>query len=183
MEYDLLGIIDKRVPLDPTQIKCIMKQILEGVCFLHSHNVMHRDIKAANILMNNKGEIKLADFGLARNTIDVTLLDATEGKSMLYTNPVVTLWYRAPELLLGSKKYTPAIDIWSVGCCFAELLNSKSLFNGGNEKKMMEQIFQKCGTPTLESWPEMMLYKHYKDIQSTIIYPHALTQQFKDNPK
>ena len=174
MESDLLGIIDQKVSLDPSQIKCIMKQILDGVCFLHSNCVMHRDIKGANILMNRKGDIKLADFGLARVMAD---------RYPNYTNPVVTLWYRAPELLLGSVLYTSAIDIWSVGCCFAELLNSQPLFNGAREGKMLEQIYQKCGSPNEETWPGVTTYKFFGDLGPKKSYSRTLLSQFKGNPK
>ena len=174
MEQDLLAIISKKLPLDVSQTKCILQQILEGVSFLHSHNVMHRDIKGANILMNHKGEIKLADFGLARLTLD---------RQRRYTNPVVTLWYRSPELLLGSSSYTSAIDVWSVGCCFAELLNFSPLFNGSSEAKTLEQIYQKCGSPTEELWPGVSTYKFYNDLGPKRAYPRTLHNQFKGNKK
>ncbi len=174
MEQDLLALIDRHVPLTAAQVKCIMQQILEGVNFLHTHDVMHRDIKGANILMSSKGEIKLADFGLARLTVE---------KHRMYTNPVVTLWYRAPELLLGSNNYTSAIDVWSVGCCFAELLNSQPLFNGSNEGKMLEQIYQKCGSPTEESWPGVTMHRLFREFGPTRFHPRSIRTQFQSNPK
>lgn len=89
-----------------------MKQVLLGLKYLHENKIIHRDIKSANILYNNKGEVKIADFGLARKEIP----------KINYTNRVVTLWYRAPELLLGDRKYSTKIDLWSAGCFLAELL-------------------------------------------------------------
>lgn len=93
MEHDLHGLIDMNINFDVRQIKCLMLQLLEGLHYLHINNIMHRDLKGANLLINNKGELKLGDFGLAR-TFSVN-------RQQLYTNRVVTLWYRAPELLLG----------------------------------------------------------------------------------
>ena len=114
MEHDLLGLIDRKISYDVSHIKCILHQILEGLAYLHENNVIHRDIKGANILLNNRGEVKIADFGLARTH--------TPNSNQLYTNRVVTLWYRAPEILLGivliklgSHKYDTSSDIWSIG--------------------------------------------------------------------
>ena len=107
MEHDLNGLLERKVSYDVPQIKCILYQIMSGVLYLHNNNIIHRDIKGANILLNNKGDIKIADFGLARNHIKNT--------NQQYTNKVVTLWYRSPELLFGATKYDFAIDIWSVG--------------------------------------------------------------------
>lgn len=97
---------------------------MEGVKYLHDLKIVHRDLKIANILYNNKGEVKIADFGLARQ---MNILNPQ------YTNRVVTLWYRAPELLLGAKNYTTQIDMWSVGCIFAELILERNLLQGDGE--------------------------------------------------
>lgn len=156
MEHDLNGIIDKKIALDISQIKCIMRQILEGIAYLHSMNVMHRDIKGSNILMNNKGDIKIGDFGLARSS--------NSAQEMNYTNRVVTLWYRSPELLLGSCSYTTAIDLWSVGCLFAELLTLRPLFPGKKESSVLQMIFDKCGVPTEEIWPGVSSLKNFKEM-------------------
>jgi serine/threonine protein kinase len=116
LEHDLWGLIQRKVELNKAQLKSIMKQLLQGTAYLHNKKIIHRDFKSnkktpflissgANILMSNKGVIKIADFGLARYV----------NQSGSYTSCVVTLWYRAPELLLGSKKYTQKLDIWSIG--------------------------------------------------------------------
>ena len=94
MEHDFMGLCKNRHKFDIPEIKCIIKQIIEGVKYLHELNIVHRDLKMANILLNNKGEVKIGDFGLARTLV-------TGNPNMMYTNKVVTLWYRAPELLLG----------------------------------------------------------------------------------
>jgi cyclin-dependent kinase 12/13 len=124
MEHDLSGLISRKFDFSIALIKSILKQILLGLDYLHDNNIIHRDIKGANILLNNKGEVKLADFGLAR------LHNPNPNQNKKYTNRVVTLWYRSPELLLGATNYGTAIDIWSVGCVFAELLSGTSLFKG-----------------------------------------------------
>lgn len=175
MEHDLHGLIDSHIALDISHIKCIMIQILEGVYYLHSNNVMHRDIKGANILLNNKGEVKLADFGLA--------IKYDPRIRVNYTNRVVTLWYRCPELLLGSECYTPAIDMWSIGCLFAELLTLQPLFAAKNEADVLELIFKKCGTPSETTWPEISTLKNYKFVEQCTKYPRRLREELKNFQK
>ena len=175
MEHDIHGLIDKKLALDVSQIKCIMMQVLEGVSYIHSQNVMHRDIKGANILVDNKGNIKITDFGLARK------FDIRQGVNL--TNRVVTLWYRSPELLLGSEHYTTAVDLWSVGCLFAELLTSKALFAAGNEVGVLDSIYRKCGFPTEETWPGVSLLKYYKEMVPSEKYSRTLHDVLKSFPK
>ena len=97
-----------------------MKQLLTGLTYCHLNNILHRDIKGSNLLIDNQGVLKLADFGLARPC-------ALENSKTL-TNRVITLWYRPPELLLGTRAYGPAVDMWSAGCIFAELLQGRPIF-------------------------------------------------------
>ena len=116
MAYDLTGLVDKKVKFKLPQIKYIMKSLLKGLDYLHSEvNLAHRDIKGANILMSAEGKVQITDFGLAR------ILNLKNQKAT-YTTRVVTLWYRAPELLLGFKNYNFSVDIWSMGCVFVELI-------------------------------------------------------------
>lgn len=111
-----------------------MKQILRGLRYLHANRIIHRDIKGANVLINENGVVKLADFGLARVI--------HPGHKLSYTIRVVTLWFRAPEILLGYKNYSSKVDVWSVGCLFYELFYGKTMFQGDNEKRQLDLIFK-----------------------------------------
>ncbi|GIC85125.1 CDC2/CDK family serine/threonine-protein kinase [Aspergillus udagawae] len=145
LEHDLKTLLDDmREPFLPSEIKTLMLQILSGLEFLHSHWIMHRDLKTSNLLMNNRGEIKIADFGMARYYGD---------PPPKLTQLVVTLWYRSPELLLGAEKYGPEIDMWSIGCIFGELLTKEPLLQGKNEVDQVSKIFALTGPPTQQTWP------------------------------
>ncbi|XP_057493940.1 LOW QUALITY PROTEIN: cyclin-dependent kinase G-2 [Actinidia eriantha] len=145
MEHDLKGLMETmKQPYSQSEVKCLMLQLLEGVKYLHDNWVLHRDLKTSNLLLNNRGELKICDFGLARQY----------GSPLKpYTHLVVTLWYRAPELLLGAKKYSTAIDMWSLGCIMAELLSKAPLFNGKTEFDQLDKIFRILGTPNETIWP------------------------------
>ncbi|GJP52887.1 hypothetical protein CLOM_g11970 [Closterium sp. NIES-68] len=146
MDHDLTGLSDRPgMRFSVPQIKCYMKQLLTGLHFCHINSVLHRDIKGSNLLINNKGVLKLADFGLARSF-------NSEASGQL-TNRVITLWYRPPELLMGAVRYGPAVDMWSVGCIFAELLIGKPILPGKSEIEQLGLIFQLCGTPDETNWP------------------------------
>jgi len=145
VDQDLNAYLERCPPpgLGAEKIKDLMWQILCGVDFLHSHRIVHRDIKPQNILLSNDGTLKLADFGLAR------IYDF----NALLTSTVVTLWYRAPEVLLGTTYATP-VDMWSVGCIFAELFTRKPLFPGQYEVDQLAKIFEMLGTPSEAEWPD-----------------------------
>ena len=131
-------------PLTPPQVKSMLYQLLQGLVHCHRRRIMHRDLKPSNILVDHKGlQMKIADFGLAR-TFGLPL------KS--YTHEVVTLWYRAPEILLGQKVYSTAVDMWSVGCIFYEMAHKRPLFYGDSEIGQIFKIFKIMGTPTDETW-------------------------------
>ncbi|PVV00734.1 hypothetical protein BB560_004872 [Smittium megazygosporum] len=131
-----------------SEIKTLMLQLLSAVEFLHKNHIIHRDLKTSNLLMNNSGQIKVADFGLARKYSSPLLP---------MTNIVVTLWYRAPELLFGETKYSTSVDMWSVGCIFAELIDKEPLFPGTSEISQISKIFSLLGTPDKNTWPEFDL--------------------------
>jgi serine/threonine protein kinase len=153
VDHDLADLLDNMLQKGQhftiSEVKCLVKQLLEAVSFLHTHWIIHRDIKMSNLLYNNKGELKLADFGLAR-TYGVPL---TEEKAKLLTPTVVTLWYRAPELLWGATQYTTAIDMWSVGCIMGELLTGKPLLPGESELDQISRITRLIGSPNNKIWP------------------------------
>uniref|UniRef100_F1L9E3 cyclin-dependent kinase n=1 Tax=Ascaris suum TaxID=6253 RepID=F1L9E3_ASCSU len=146
IDRDLKQLMDaiKPKPLPIRYIKSFLWQLFRALAYCHTHRVVHRDLKPQNLLVDNSGVIKLADFGLARSFSMST---------RCYTHEVVTLWYRAPEVLLGSKFYSSAIDIWSLACIFAELITTKPLFNGDSEIDQLFKIFRILGTPTSEIWP------------------------------
>jgi cell division cycle 2-like protein len=146
IEHDLKTLLTmQRMPFLASEVKTLMRQLLGAMSLLHRNWIIHRDLKTSNLLMNNRGQIKLADFGLAR-----TYGEPRKGD---LTALVVTLWYRAPELLMGATEYDTAIDIWSVGCIFAELIMRKPLFAGKNEIDQLTKIFRLLGQPNETSWP------------------------------
>ncbi|KAK3401007.1 kinase-like domain-containing protein [Sordaria brevicollis] len=147
LEHDLKSILeDMPEPFLASEVKTLLLQLCSGISYLHSHYILHRDLKTSNLLLNNRGQLKIADFGMARYYVP----DSSQQK---LTQLVVTLWYRAPELLLGSSKYGPEIDMWSVGCIFGELLTREPLLQGKNEVDELTKIFELCGIPTDDSWP------------------------------
>ena len=130
--------------LDATILKSFLFQLITGVAYCHHHRVLHRDLKPQNLLINREGELKLADFGLAR---------AFGIPVRSYTHEVVTLWYRAPDVLLGSRHYSTPVDMWSIGCIFAEMTSGNPLFTGTSEKSQLDTIFRHLGTPSEASFP------------------------------
>ncbi|KAF1809756.1 cell division control protein 2 [Eremomyces bilateralis CBS 781.70] len=139
--------------LGPDIVKKFMVNLVEGIQYCHSHRVLHRDLKPQNLLIDRDGTLKLADFGLAR-AFGVPL--------RTYTHEVVTLWYRSPEILLGGKQYSTGVDMWSVGCIFAEMCTRKPLFPGDSEIDEIFKIFKLLGTPSEENWPSVSSFPDYK---------------------
>ncbi|KAK7374541.1 hypothetical protein VNO80_07971 [Phaseolus coccineus] len=150
MEHDLAGLVaSPDIKFTDSQIKCYMRQLLSGIEHCHLRGIMHRDIKVSNILVNNEGVLKIADFGLA-NTL------SPNSKRPL-TSRVVTLWYRPPELLMGSTTYGVSVDLWSVGCVFAELFLGRPILKGRTEVEQLHKIFKLCGSPPEEYWKKNKL--------------------------
>ncbi|XP_046722766.1 cyclin-dependent kinase 6 [Silurus meridionalis] len=129
--------------LERDKIKDVMRQLLNGLDFLHTNMIIHRDLKPSNVLLSSRGKVKIADFGMAR----------IYTQSIALTPCVVTLWYRAPEVLLLSN-YMSSVDIWSAGCIFAELFLLKPLFQGYTEVQQLQRIFEVIELPGEEDWPE-----------------------------
>lgn len=147
LSHDLTGLINHPTfTLTDSHKKDLAKQMFGGLQYLHHRGVLHRDIKAANILISNRGQLKYADFGLARFFSKSRQLD--------YTNRVITIWYRPPELLLGDTRYGPAVDIWSAACVFMEMFTKKAIFPGdGKELSQLNKLYGSLGTPTRTDWP------------------------------
>ena len=164
LEHDLKTLQEDMLePFLPSEIKTLLLQLTSAVKYLHSNWILHRDLKTSNLLINNRGQLKVADFGMARYYGD---------PPPKLTQLVVTLWYRGPELLLGADEYGAAIDMWSLGCIFGELLKKGPLLQGKNEVDQLSkviypvtsstlfmaemkysQIFELCGVPTNATWP------------------------------
>ena len=154
LDYDLKKFMHKNGPLTAMQVKSFVYQMTLGIEYCHSHRIMHRDLKPQNLLIDTKGkQLKLADFGLAR---------AFGLPMKTYTHEVVTLWYRAPEILLGAKQYNTTVDVWSIGCIFAEMASKKPLFAGDSEIDEVFKIFRLHGTPTEETYPGVSLLPEFK---------------------
>ncbi|KAM4884540.1 cyclin-dependent kinase 12 isoform 2-T2 [Sylvia borin] len=175
MDHDLMGLLESGlVHFSEDHIKSFMKQLMEGLDYCHKKNFLHRDIKCSNILLNNSGQIKLADFGLAR------LYSSEESRP--YTNKVITLWYRPPELLLGEERYTPAIDVWSCGCILGELFTKKPIFQANLELAQLELISRLCGSPCPAVWPDVIKLPYFNTMKPKKQYRRRLREEFSFIP-
>ncbi|EDV32331.1 uncharacterized protein Dana_GF14103 [Drosophila ananassae] len=140
--------------MDPKLVRSYLYQITSAILFCHRRRVLHRDLKPQNLLIDKNGIIKVADFGLGRSFgIPVRI----------YTHEIVTLWYRAPEVLLGSPRYSCPVDIWSIGCIFAEMATRKPLFQGDSEIDQLFRMFRILKTPTEDIWPGVTSLPDYKN--------------------
>jgi CTD kinase subunit alpha len=171
LSHDLTGLINHPTfKLTKAHKKDLAHQMFEGLDFLHRRGVLHRDIKAANILVSSTGQLKYADFGLARFY--------TKSRQLDYTNRVITIWYRPPELLLGETQYGPAIDVWSACCVFMEMFTRKAVFPGeGGELSQLEKVYNMLGTPSRSEWPGIVDLPWYELMQPT---QQRRTRQFED---
>ncbi|ERF72922.1 Serine/threonine-protein kinase bur1 [Endocarpon pusillum Z07020] len=156
MDHDLSGLLENpSVHFTEPQIKCYMIQLLEGCKYLHENKILHRDMKAANLLINNNGILQIADFGLARPYDDEPPKEGHGGGEATrdYTCLVVTRWYRPPELLLQLRRYTTAIDMWGVGCVFGEMFKGRPILAGNSDLNQAQQIFELVGSPNDDNMP------------------------------
>lgn len=173
LTMDLKKYMDTNVPKDgqmcPKLMKSYTYQLMQGLLFCHQRRVLHRDLKPQNLLIDKNGSIKIADFGLAR---------AFGIPVRVYTHEVVTLWYRAPEVLLGSPKYSCPIDIWSLGTIFAEMVNRRPLFQGDSEIDQLFRIFRVLRTPNEELWPGVTQLPDFKNT-----FPNWSTMNLKSSMK
>lgn len=174
LSHDLTGLINHPTfKLTPSHRKDLGRQMFGGLDYLHKRGVLHRDIKAANILISNTGQLKYADFGLARFY--------TKSRQLDYTNRVITIWYRPPELLLGETQYGPAVDVWSAACVFVEMFTKKAIFPGeGGEVSQLEKVYNVMGTPTRAEWPGIVDLPWFELIQPTERKKRVFETLFKD---
>lgn len=188
-EHDLLQLIQYHCHNEPrklpnTVIKSVLGQVMSGVAYLHRNWVLHRDLKPANIMITAGGKVKIGDLGLARIF--------REPLQSLYSGDrvVVTIWYRAPELLLGSRHYTPTIDIWAIGCILGEMLALKPMFKGeeakmDNRKRVpfqraqMQKLLEILGTPSTTAWKSLTACPEYHELQAMRLYPNRLEQWYR----
>ncbi|KAI3773676.1 hypothetical protein L1987_48206 [Smallanthus sonchifolius] len=172
MEHDLVGLLhtQKVKKFTLPQIKCYMQQFLRGLEHCHSRGILHRDLKGSNILVDNDGILKIGDFGLAARF--------EPGQKEPLTSRVVTLWYRAPELLFGSTSYGVAIDMWSAGCILAELFIGRLIMPGRTEVEQIHKIFKLCGSPSEEYWKISKL-PHATSFRPQHPYKRRITETFQ----
>lgn len=174
MEHDLAGLASHPgLKFTEMQVKCYMQQLLRGLDHCHSRGVLHRDIKGSNLLIDNSGILKIADFGLA------SFFDRHQSQPL--TSRVVTLWYRPPELLLGATYYGTAVDLWSTGCILAELYAGKPIMPGRTEVEQLHKIFKLCGSPSEDYWRKSKL-PHATIFKPQQPYRRCVEDTFKEFP-
>lgn len=157
METDLEAVIrDRNIFLSPADIKSYLQMTLKGLAVCHKKWVLHRDMKPNNLLIGSNGQLKLADFGLAR------IFGSPDRR---FTHQVFARWYRAPELLFGTKQYGSAVDVWAAACIFAELLLRRPFLQGSSDIDQLGKIFAAFGTPTPSQWPDMLYLPDYVEFQ------------------
>ncbi|EME82233.1 serine/threonine protein kinase, CMGC family, CDC2/CDK subfamily [Pseudocercospora fijiensis CIRAD86] len=174
LSHDLTGLLNHPTfVLTAAHKKHLAKQLFEALDYLHKRGVLHRDIKAANILISNTGELKLADFGLARFY--------QKRQKQDYTNRVITIWYRSPELLLGETQYGPAVDIWSAACVLVEIFTRHAIFPGdGSEINQLDKIYNVLGTPSRSEWPGISELQWYELLRPTQRLPNTFAEKYKE---
>ncbi|KAG7096926.1 hypothetical protein E1B28_004327 [Marasmius oreades] len=172
MDHDLTGVLSQtQFIFSDAHLKSLCHQMLAGLGYLHHKGVIHRDIKGSNILINNRGELKLGDFGLARFYQKRRRAD--------YTNRVITLWYRPPELLFGATIYGPEVDMWSAGCIMLELFTKKPVFQGNDEISQLDVIYRIIGTPNRERWADVANLPWYELVKPKDAIPNHFRELFR----
>jgi len=156
--YDLKTLLNESTTLGLSIVKSIMQQLFAGLKYLHTKGILHRDVKPENILIDADGIVKIADFGSSRRV----------RRDPNYTPGLVTLRYRAPEIFLGCRDYTSAIDMWSTGCLIAELLSGKPLLDGTSDLEQIDKMCTTLGSPSKQNWPSLMTLPNAK----SLIFPN-----------
>jgi len=174
LQHDLTGLLNHPTfALSSAHKKHLARQLFEGLDYLHRRGVLHRDIKAANILVSKTGQLKLADFGLARFY--------NKNRKVDYTNRVITIWYRSPELLLGETQYGPSVDIWSAACVMVEIFTRHAIFPGdGGEINQLDKIYNVLGTPSRSTWPGMTDLQWYELLRPAFKVPNSFADKYRD---
>ncbi|XP_065214226.1 cyclin-dependent kinase 20 [Planococcus citri] len=149
---------DLQNPPSISVLKTYMRMLLQGVQYLHEHGIMHRDLKPANLLISGRGILKIADLGLSR------MMWRGQDEGRPYTPQIATRWYRAPEVLYGSRFYDHSVDLWAIGCILAEMITKTPLFAGENDIEQLAIVVHSLGTPTLETWPAIEHLPDYSKI-------------------
>ncbi|KAJ7442497.1 kinase-like domain-containing protein [Mycena galericulata] len=179
MDHDLAGLLEnERVKLQPSHIKLYMKQLLEGTEYMHRNHILHRDMKAANLLISNSGTLLIADFGLAR-AFDSGDNPNRGGKERKYTNCVVTRWYRPPELLLGARQYGGEVDMWGIGCVLGEMFMRRPILPGTSDLDQLEKIWTLCGSPNQHSWPNFEFLPGCEGVKRFNSFPRKLKASYE----
>ena len=169
VETDLKILLKKNnnKGLEPKLYKSFLYQLLKGIQHIHRMKILHRDIKSENLLISKDNKLKITDFGLARG-YGLPIKN--------FRNDVVSLWYRAPDILLGNENYERSVDMWSIGCIFAEMVNGSIIFKGFSEKEQIRKIFEILGTPTEKTYPMYMEYSEWKKETWEVYYPKNLKE-------
>lgn len=174
LSHDLTGLLNHpSFTLTPAHKKHLARQMFEGLDYLHRRGILHRDIKAANILISKTGVLKFADFGLARFY--------QKRQKQDYTNRVITIWYRSPELLLGETQYGPAVDIWSAACVLVEIFTRHAIFPGdGGEINQLDKIYSVLGTPSRHEWPAITELQWYELLRPSHKIPSTFADKYRE---
>lgn len=176
MDHDLTGILNHPTfRLSYANIKDLAHQFFSGLAHIHRAGILHRDIKSSNILVNSEGQLKIADFGLARQ---YDKMSERLNIEQHFTNRIITLWYRPVEILLGETEYTTGPDVWSGGCVFMELFTRKAIFTGTNEITQLDYIWSILGTPSPSVWPDWKKTAWYSMLRPEQKYEPCFEKRF-----